>query len=328
MSRTTQLIQSLGIDKQELIDRIPLQALVNRFTSLKSIGNGKYQGLCCFHSERSGSLVVDENKDIYKCFGCGKGGKGIFNFIMDKEHLTFIESLEYLSKEFNIISTNSKLISVPRRIIISEEKLIEVNECKFERKHKDYWNKYLLPEAYLNSKNVVAVKKLAYNKKIINIENEAVFGYYAPEINKWKILRIGPDITKKDKWRSTIPLSYLYYFPKKHVKDLWIVKSVKDLLVMDYHFGLICTATGNEDAINLLHENYDKIQPIADRKIILFGNDFQAWHQSYLLTEYTDWKYFNIPNYMEKMNIVDPSDLIDVIGLEPLKQLLIQKQFI
>ena len=54
-------------------------------------------GLCPFHSEKTPSFSVSVDKQIYYCFGCGKGG-GVINFIMEIENLSFPEAVEFLAK--------------------------------------------------------------------------------------------------------------------------------------------------------------------------------------------------------------------------------------
>ena len=53
-------------------------------------------GLCPFHDEKTPSFSANEDKQIYKCFGCGAGG-GVFNFIMDVEKVDFPEAIEILA---------------------------------------------------------------------------------------------------------------------------------------------------------------------------------------------------------------------------------------
>lgn len=60
-----------------------------------------YLGLCPFHSEKTPSFNVLDDKGIYKCFGCGEGGD-VFSFLMKIEGLTFPETLERLAKQAGI----------------------------------------------------------------------------------------------------------------------------------------------------------------------------------------------------------------------------------
>ena len=47
------------------------------------------------------SFNVNPVRNIYKCFGCGKGGDAV-NFVMEHEHYSYPEALRYLAKRYNI----------------------------------------------------------------------------------------------------------------------------------------------------------------------------------------------------------------------------------
>lgn len=85
---------------ERIIDASDIVEVVQDFVSLKRRGVN-YLGNCPFHNEKTPSFTVSPAKQIYKCFGCGKGGSPV-NFIMDHEHLTFVEALKYLAKKFHI----------------------------------------------------------------------------------------------------------------------------------------------------------------------------------------------------------------------------------
>ncbi len=88
---------------QHTIDRIIAAAditeVVGDFVSLKKRGTN-HLGLCPFHNEKTPSFTVSPAKGIFKCFGCGKGGNSV-NFIMEHEHLTYVEA--YYSNERRIV---------------------------------------------------------------------------------------------------------------------------------------------------------------------------------------------------------------------------------
>ncbi len=65
---------------------------IQQFVNLKKAGQN-YKGLCPFHSEKTPSFVVSPDKQIYHCFGCGKGGN-VFSFIRDYEKLSFTEAVQ------------------------------------------------------------------------------------------------------------------------------------------------------------------------------------------------------------------------------------------
>ena len=80
----------------ELIARTDIVDLVSESVRLTKKGRN-YWGLCPFHSEKTPSFSVSADKQIFKCFGCGKGG-GAINFVMEMENLPFREAVEVLAK--------------------------------------------------------------------------------------------------------------------------------------------------------------------------------------------------------------------------------------
>ena len=85
---------------QEVIETAKIEEVVGDFVNLKRRGVNMI-GLCPFHHEKTPSFTVSPGKNIYKCFGCGKGGDPI-RFIMDQENLTFTDAIRYLAKKYNI----------------------------------------------------------------------------------------------------------------------------------------------------------------------------------------------------------------------------------
>lgn len=94
---------------QILRDRLPLSVVVARFVALKKKGR-EYSGLCPFHQEKGASFTVNEEKGFYHCFGCGAHGD-LFNFVMQKLNLPFMEAVEYLADQVNL--TVPRLESAP-----------------------------------------------------------------------------------------------------------------------------------------------------------------------------------------------------------------------
>ena len=80
----------------ELMARTDIVDLVSESVPLTKSGRN-YWGLCPFHSEKTPSFSVSAEKQIYKCFGCGKGG-GAISFVMELEGLSFREAVEVLAK--------------------------------------------------------------------------------------------------------------------------------------------------------------------------------------------------------------------------------------
>ena len=88
-----QIIESVR-SKAEIVNTI------SNYVQLKKRGRNFF-GICPFHDEKTPSFSVNQEKQIYKCFGCGVGG-GSINFIMEIEKLDFIESIKYLGDQYGI----------------------------------------------------------------------------------------------------------------------------------------------------------------------------------------------------------------------------------
>lgn len=86
---------------QEIKDRVNIADLIGNYVELKSSGSN-LKGLCPFHQEKSPSFMVNEERQIYKCFGCGDGGD-VFTFLERIEGFNFRETLEYLAEKTGIV---------------------------------------------------------------------------------------------------------------------------------------------------------------------------------------------------------------------------------
>lgn len=74
--------------------------IVGSFVKLKKRG-ANYLGLCPFHNEKTPSFTVSPNKEIYKCFGCGRSGNSI-SFLMEAEKYSYVEALRWLAAKYNV----------------------------------------------------------------------------------------------------------------------------------------------------------------------------------------------------------------------------------
>jgi DNA primase len=79
----------------ELIERSEITDVVSTYVQLTQKGSNLF-GLCPFHNEKTPSFSVSASKQMYHCFGCGKGG-GVINFIMNIENLSFQDAVYFLA---------------------------------------------------------------------------------------------------------------------------------------------------------------------------------------------------------------------------------------
>jgi DNA primase len=85
-------------------DKVKQQAdivrVVGEYVRLKKSGQN-FTGLCPFHAEKSPSFAVHPVKQIYHCFGCGKGGD-VFNFVMEMEKCPFPDAVRVVAEKCGI----------------------------------------------------------------------------------------------------------------------------------------------------------------------------------------------------------------------------------
>ena len=118
----------------EIRERASIVEVISDFVSLKKSGKN-YLGLCPFHSERTPSFTVNEEKGIFHCFGCGAGGN-IFNFLMRATHLNFPEAVKELAKRYEITLPQRELSEEEKRRRSLKARLFEINELAAEFYHR------------------------------------------------------------------------------------------------------------------------------------------------------------------------------------------------
>ena len=87
-----------GLDRNftdELRARLSLVDVIGRRIPLNKKGQN-YWGCCPFHNEKTPSFCVNEEKGIFKCFGCGEGGD-IVSFTMKRNNLDFRAAIQELA---------------------------------------------------------------------------------------------------------------------------------------------------------------------------------------------------------------------------------------
>ena len=88
----------------EIQHAIDIVQIISEYVQLKQQGRN-FTGLCPFHSEKTPSFMVNPEKKLFKCFGCGEGGT-VFNFVMKQEGLGFVESVKLVASKAHIDITH------------------------------------------------------------------------------------------------------------------------------------------------------------------------------------------------------------------------------
>ncbi len=113
---------------EEVKKKVNIVNIVGEHVALKKKGRN-YVGLCPFHGEKTGSFMVNEELQIYKCFGCGAGGD-VYKFLMEVEGLDFSEALEKLADKAGV-----KLVRKMTEGKDPKRELIEVHNLAAEYYH-------------------------------------------------------------------------------------------------------------------------------------------------------------------------------------------------
>ena len=121
---------STGYIPQEVLDEIvarcDIVSVINEYVPLKRRGSN-YQGLCPFHNEKTPSFSVSPSKQIFHCFGCGKGGN-VFKFIMEIEGISFVEAAEKLAKRAGVKLPEKEMTSAQRKALEQRKRYQQINE--------------------------------------------------------------------------------------------------------------------------------------------------------------------------------------------------------
>lgn len=153
-------------DIEQIKQRIDIVDLISQYVPLKKSGKN-HKGLCPFHQEKTPSFMVNQELQIFKCFGCNEGGD-IFSFIQKIEGYDFKQALEFLAEKAGV-----KLSDYRRETDYENSKdiLYKINDLtkKFYR--------------YLLTKHKVGLKALEYLTQKRNLTAETISQWelgYAP----------------------------------------------------------------------------------------------------------------------------------------------------
>ena len=106
----------------EIREKIDIVSFISEYLPLKKMGRN-FKANCPFHTENTASFVVSPERQIWHCFGCGKGGDA-FSFLMEYENMEFPEALRALAKKAGI---TIKETSFKRGEYSEKEKIFTIN---------------------------------------------------------------------------------------------------------------------------------------------------------------------------------------------------------
>ncbi|MDU5108847.1 MAG: DNA primase [Clostridium sp.] len=111
---------------EEILEKIKeandIVDVISESVRLKKSGRS-FSGLCPFHNEKSPSFSVSQEKQIYKCFGCGESGN-VITFVMKNKHMPFMDAIKFLADRSNIVLQEEARVNPTAR---KKELLYKVN---------------------------------------------------------------------------------------------------------------------------------------------------------------------------------------------------------
>lgn len=129
-------IERIMYIKERIKASVTIEQVIEKLTGAK-LSKGKM--LCPFHSEKTMSFMIDSQKQVYYCFGCGAGGD-IFNFVMEFYKVSFQQAVHILNNEFQIDAFRKRVSAAEQNLIrrkkIEERKRLEKEKEKEEREDK------------------------------------------------------------------------------------------------------------------------------------------------------------------------------------------------
>lgn len=141
-------------DIDEIKSRLNIVDSIGKHVRLKKAGRN-FKGLCPFHNEKTPSFVVSPDRQIFHCFGCGKGGT-IFDFFMEFHHVDFAEALEELAEAAGVKLTRRASSTAEGAL---KQKIFEVNHLASEFYH------YVLTKHPLGEKGLLYFKNRGISDK-------------------------------------------------------------------------------------------------------------------------------------------------------------------
>jgi len=135
--------------------------VIGEYVRLKKKGR-RYLALCPFHTEKTPSFSVSPDKQLYYCFGCGKGGT-VFTFLMEHEKMSFVEAVRFLARRANITIREDARSDFRREVVeqisfANQVALDYFHKLLFEPRYREVLHDYLMEKRGINEETIAQFK--------------------------------------------------------------------------------------------------------------------------------------------------------------------------
>lgn len=137
-------------DIERLRESARLTDIAGDYTRMQRAG-GRWKGRCPFHDEKTPSFTVDPARNLYHCFGCGKGGD-IYDFLQSIEGIDFVEAVEHLARRMGTTLRYEQLSASQQRALGQRSQLVAINAAAMEFYRERLLSDGVLARDYLKSR--------------------------------------------------------------------------------------------------------------------------------------------------------------------------------
>jgi DNA primase len=140
----------------DLLVRVDIVDVIDSHVPLKKMG-ANYSARCPFHNEKTPSFSVNRNKQFFHCFGCHASGN-VISFLMEFNHLTFVEAIEELATfcgvEIPFEKQSSHTELQPKNKLIDLQQLMQQVATFYSQQLKQNQNKDIAVD-YLKGRGIL-----------------------------------------------------------------------------------------------------------------------------------------------------------------------------
>ncbi len=186
---------------EEIKNKLDIVDLISEYINLTKAGQN-YRALCPFHNEKTPSFFISPSKQIFHCFGCGKGGD-VVSFLMEYEKISFNEALSILASKAGIELQLQNQSSIPK------DKLYKIYEIT-----ANFYSKQLREseraKKYLKSRGVDSTSIEKFKIGYASAEKNSLYNYLQKQGFDESLIRISRLINKSEDFfqdRIIIPIT-------------------------------------------------------------------------------------------------------------------------
>lgn len=136
---------------QKIKASITISEFLQKYLHIIPSGHNRYKALCPFHNEKTPSFIINDDRQLYHCFGCNAHGD-VISFLVDKEGYSFVDAVKYLADYVGM--------AIPQSFYDEKVRVKDKEDYEILMEIKDFFKSQLsqYPEInkYLRSRNLSA----------------------------------------------------------------------------------------------------------------------------------------------------------------------------